>query len=109
MKSEKDKEIDKISNNVPKENILDSLENNVTSKLNSLEKNVSYNLDYLENSVTSHLDSLEKNFSNRLDGLGNNLDKINKGLDKAGRNLKIDLVLVSFLAGLVVAYIILAP
>lgn len=109
MKSEKDKGINKINNNVPKENILDSLENNVTSKLNSLEQNVSYNLDYLENSVTSHLDSLEKKFSNRLVGLGNNLDKINKDLDKAGRNLKIDLVLVSFLAGLVIAYILLTP
>lgn len=109
MKSEKDQEIDKISDNVPKENILDSLENNVTSKINSLGQNVSYYLDSLESSVTSHLDSLEENFSNRLDGLGNNLDKINKGLDKAERNLKIELVLTSFLAGLVIAYILLTP
>lgn len=109
MKSEKDQEIDKISDNAPKENILDSLENNVTSKINSLGQNVSYYLDYLESSVTSHLDSLEENFSNRLDGLGNNLDKINKGLDKVERNLKIELVLTSFLAGLVIAYILLAP
>lgn len=94
MKSEKDKEINKISNNVPKENILDSLENNVTSRLNSLEKNI----------------------SNRLDGFNKNLDKLNvqldrndKSLDKSMKWARFDLFLVSFLAGLVIAYILLVP
>ena len=94
MKSKKDKEINKISNNVPKENILDSLENNVTSRLNSLEKNI----------------------SNRLDGFNKNLDKLNvqldrndKSLDKSMKWARFDLFLVSFLAGLVIAYILLAP
>lgn len=87
MKSEKDKEIDKISNNVPKENILDSLENNVTSKLNSLEMYVTYNSDKLDE----------------------HLDKNDKSLNKAMKLAQVNLVLVSFLAGLVVAYILLAP
>lgn len=87
MKSEKDKEIDKISNNVPKENILDSLENNVTSRLNSLEKNI----------------------SNRLDKLDEQLDRNDKSLDKSMKWARFDLFLVSFLAGLVIAYILLAP
>lgn len=87
MKSEKDKEIDKISNNVPKENILDSLENNVTSKLNSLEMYVTYNSDKLDE----------------------HLDKNDKSLNKAMKLAQVNLVLTSFLAGLVIVYILLAP
>lgn len=87
MKSEKDKEIDKLSNNVPKENILDSLENNVTSKLNSLEMYVTYNSDKLDE----------------------HLDKNDKSLNKAMKLAQVNLVLISFLAGLVIAYILLAP
>lgn len=87
MKSEKDKEIDKISNNVPKENILDSLENNVTSSLNSLEMYVTYNSDKLDE----------------------HLDKNDKSLNKAMKLAQVNLVLTGFLAGLVIAYILLAP
>lgn len=87
MKSEKDKEIDKISNNVPKENILDSLENNITSNLNSLGMYVNYNSDKLDE----------------------HLDKNDKSLNKAMKLAQVNLVLTSFLAGLVIAYIILAP
>ena len=87
MKSEKDKEIDKISNNVPKENILDSLENNITSNLNSLGMYVTYNSDKLDE----------------------HLDKNDKSLNKAMKLAQVDLVLTSFLAGLVIAYILLAP
>lgn len=87
MKSEKDKEIDKISNNVPKENILDSLENNITSNLNSLGMYVNYNSDKLDE----------------------HLDKNDKSLNKAMKLAQVNLVLTSFLAGLVVAYILLAP
>lgn len=87
MKSEKDKEIDKISNNVPKENILDSLENNITSNLNSLEMYVTYNSDKLDE----------------------HLDKNDKSLNKAMKLAQVNLVLTSFLAGLVIVYILLAP
>ena len=87
MKSEKDKEIDKISNNVPKENILDSLENNITSNLNSLGMYVNYNSDKLDE----------------------HLDKNDKSLNKAMKLAQVDLVLTIFLAGLVIAYILLAP
>lgn len=87
MKSEKDKEIDKISNNVPKENILDSLENNITSNLNSLEMYVNYNSDKLDE----------------------HLDKNDKSLNKAMKLAQVNLVLTGFLAGLVIAYILLAP
>lgn len=87
MKSEKDKEIDKISNNVPKENILDSLENNITSNLNSLGMYVNYNSDKLDE----------------------HLDKNDKSLNKAMKLAQVNLVLTSFLAGLVIAYILLAP
>lgn len=87
MKSEKDKEIDTISNNVPKENILDSLENNITSNLNSLEMYVTYNSDKLDE----------------------HLDKNDKSLNKAMKLAQVNLVLTSFLAGLVVAYILLVP
>lgn len=87
MKSEKDKKIDKISNNAPKENILDSLENNVTSKLNSLEMYVTYNSDKLDE----------------------HLDKNDKSLNKAMKLAQVNLVLTSFLAGLVIVYILLAP
>lgn len=87
MKSEKDKEINKISNNVPKENILDSLENNITSNLNSLEMYVTYNSDKLDE----------------------HLDKNDKSLNKAMKLAQVNLVLTSFLAGLVIVYILLAP
>ncbi|QHJ82961.1 MAG: hypothetical protein [Bacteriophage sp.] len=87
MKSEKDKEIDKISNNVPKENILDSLENNITSNLNSLGMYVNYNSDKLDE----------------------HLDKNDKSLNKAMKLAQVNLVLTSFLAGLVIVYILLAP
>lgn len=87
MKSEKDKEINKISNNVPKENILDSLENNVTSSLNSLEMYVTYNSDKLDE----------------------HLDKNDKSLNKAMKLAQVNLVLTSFLAGLVIVCILLAP
>lgn len=98
MKSEKDKEIDKISNNVPKENILDSLENNLTSRLNSLEMY-----------VTCHLGSLENSISNGLDKLDNQFDKNDKSLNKAMKLAQVNLVLTSFLAGLVIVYILLVP
>ena len=94
MKSEKDKEIDKISNNVPKENILDSLENNLTSRLNSLEMYVTCHLGSLENSISNGLDKFDKN---------------DKSLNKAMKLAQVNLVLTSFLAGLVIAYILLAP
>lgn len=87
MKSEKDKEIDKISNNVPKENILDSLENNITSNLNSLGMYVNYNSDKLDE----------------------HLDKNDKSLNKAMKLAQVNLVLTSFLAGLVIVYILLVP
>lgn len=87
MKSEKDKEIDKISNDVPKENILDSLENNITSNLNSLGMYVNYNSDKLDE----------------------HLDKNDKSLNKAMKLAQVNLVLTSFLAGLVIVYILLAP
>lgn len=97
MKSEKDKEIDKISNNVPKENILDSLENNLTSRLNSLEMYVTCHLGSLENSISNGLDKLDKQF-----------DKNDKSLNKAMKLAQVNLVLTGFLAGLVIAYILLA-
>lgn len=87
MKSEKDKEINKISNNVPKENILDSLENKLTSSFNSLEMYVTYNSDKLDEYF----------------------DKNDKSLNKAMKLAQVNLVLTSFLAGLVIAYILLAP
>lgn len=105
MKSEKDKEIDKISNNVPKENILDSLENNLTSRLNSLEMYVTCHLGSLENSISNGLDGFNKN----LDKLNEQLDRNDKSLDKSMKWARFDLFLVSFLAGLVIAYILLAP
>lgn len=105
MKSEKDKEIDKISNNVPKENILDSLENNLTSRLNSLEMYVTCHLGSLENSISNGLDKLD----NQLDKLDNQFDKNDKSLNKAMKLAQVNLVLTSFLAGLVIVYILLAP
>lgn len=87
MKSEKDKEIDKISNDVPKENILDSLENKLTSSFNSLEMYVTYNSDKLDEYF----------------------DKNDKSLNKAMKLAQVNLVLTSFLAGLVIAYILLTP
>ena len=76
-----------ISNDVPKENILDSLENNITSNLNSLGMYVNYNSDKLDE----------------------HLDKNDKSLNKAMKLAQVDLVLTIFLAGLVIAYILLAP
>ena len=98
MKSEKDKEINKISDNVPKENILDSLENNLTSSFNSLEMYVTHNLDSLENSISNGLDKVDKQFG-----------KNDKSLNKTMKLAQFNLALTGFLAGLVIAYILLAP